>query len=105
MAYGDGPADQQLHDAWHAFCENLKAAGDKAFKEANPPSPLHRADAFRFLTQNLGQAFPLALETADPAALRALRERLAANGIPVAETAEGLSLADPWRNAITLRQG
>lgn len=45
------------------------------------------------------------LETGDPAALAALRERLAANGIPVTETAEGLSLADPWRNAITLRQG
>ena len=30
-----------------------------------PPTPLHRADAFRFLTQNLGQAFDLALETKD----------------------------------------
>lgn len=67
MAYGDGTADQALHDAWHAFCDRLKAAGDKAFKDANPPDPLLRADAFRFLTQNLGQAFPLALETKDPA--------------------------------------
>jgi len=67
MAYGDGPADEALHSAWYAFCDALKVAGDKAFKDANPPSPLHRADAFRFLTQNLGQAFPLALETADPA--------------------------------------
>ncbi|MET0374456.1 MAG: DUF1214 domain-containing protein, partial [Rhizorhabdus sp.] len=32
----------------------------------NPPSALHRADAFRFLIQNLGQAFDLALETRDP---------------------------------------
>jgi len=67
MAYGDGPADEALHSAWYAFCDALRVAGDKAFKDANPPSPLHRADAFRFLTQNLGQAFPLALETADPA--------------------------------------
>ncbi len=67
MAYGDSPADQPLHDAWHAFCDQLKAAGDKAFKDANPAQPLLRADAFRFLTQNLGQAFPLALETKDPA--------------------------------------
>lgn len=67
MAYGEGPADQPLHDAWHAFCDRLKEAGDKAFKDANPADPLLRADAFRFLTQNLGQAFPLALETKDPA--------------------------------------
>lgn len=67
MAYGDGPADEALRRGWHAFCDALKAAGDLAFKEANPPDPLLRADAFRFLTQNLGQAFPLALETADPA--------------------------------------
>ncbi|HWW21890.1 MAG TPA: hypothetical protein VNZ06_13910 [Steroidobacteraceae bacterium] len=35
------------------------------FKDYNPATPLHRADAFRFLTQNLGQAFDLALETKD----------------------------------------
>lgn len=67
MAYGDGPADEALRAGWHAFCDALKAAGDRAFKDANPADPLLRADAFRFLTQNLGQAFPLALETKDPA--------------------------------------
>lgn len=67
MAYGDGPADKALHDAWHTFCDRLKAAGDKAFKDANPPAPILRADAFRFLTQNLSQAFPLALESKDTA--------------------------------------
>lgn len=67
MAYGDGPDDEALREAWHAFCDRLKAAGDGAFKDANPAHPLLRADAFRFLTQNLGQAFPLALETRDPA--------------------------------------
>jgi len=67
MAYGDGPADKTLRDAWHAFCDQLKEAGDKVFKDANPSAPILRADAFRFLTQNLGQAFPLALETKDTA--------------------------------------
>jgi hypothetical protein len=67
MTYGDGPADKALHDAWHAFCDRLKEAGDKVFKDDNPVAPIMRADAFRFLTQNLGQAFPLALETRDPA--------------------------------------
>lgn len=67
MAYGDGPADAKLHEAWNAFCESLKEAGSKVFKEANPANPLLRADAYRFLSQNLGQAYPLALETRDPA--------------------------------------
>lgn len=67
MAYGDGPADEALRRAWHTFCDQLRDAGDKAFKDANPGAPILRADGFRFLTQNLGQAFDLAFETKDPA--------------------------------------
>jgi hypothetical protein len=66
MAFGDGPDDEALRAAWRAFCERLKEAGERAFKDFNPAAPRHRADAFRFLTQNLGQAFDLALETKDP---------------------------------------
>jgi hypothetical protein len=65
MAFGDSPDDEALRAAWHAFCERLKEAGERAFKDFNPAAPRHRADAFRFLTQNLGQAFDLALETKD----------------------------------------
>ena len=65
MAFGDSPYDSSLRDAWNAFCERLREAGDRAFKDYNPATPLHRADAFRFLTQNLGQAFDLGLETKD----------------------------------------
>lgn len=67
MAFGDDPDDEALRTAWHAVCDQLRAAGDLAFKDHNPAVALHRADAFRFLTQNLGQAFELALETKDPA--------------------------------------
>ncbi len=67
MGYGDHPDDDALRTAWHQFCDHLKAAGDRVFKDANPPSPLQRADGFRFLTQNLGQAFDLALETRNSA--------------------------------------
>lgn len=63
MAFGDCEADGDLRAAWKQFCQRLEAAGEDAFKEVNPAVPLHRADAFRFLTQNLGQAFDLALET------------------------------------------
>src|SRR5262245_52618075 len=65
MAFGDSPHDQALRDAWHDFCERLKSAGDLVFKDHNPPTALQRADGFRFLTQNLSQAFDLALETKD----------------------------------------
>jgi hypothetical protein len=65
MAYQDCRDDEALRSAWRAFCERLQAAGDRVFKDYNPPTPLHRADAFRFLTQNLGQAFALGLETKD----------------------------------------
>jgi hypothetical protein len=65
MAFGDGPDDGALRTAWREFCERLREAGDQAFKDHNPANALQRADAFRFLTQNLGQAFDLALETKD----------------------------------------
>jgi hypothetical protein len=67
MAYGDSPVDKPLKEAWHQFCEELKRAGDMVFKDHNPATSLQRADGFRFLTQNLSQAFDLALETKDPA--------------------------------------
>lgn len=63
MAYGDHPEDESLRSAWKQFCRNLEEAGERVFKEHNPATSLHRADGFRFLTQNLGQAFDLALET------------------------------------------
>ncbi|RJF91286.1 DUF1214 domain-containing protein [Sphingomonas cavernae] len=66
MAFGDGTDDEALRAGWEQFCDRLRAAGDQVFKDHNPSLDLHRADAFRFLTQNLGQAFDLALETRDP---------------------------------------
>lgn len=65
MAFGDSPHDEALRDAWHAFCDQLKSAADLVFKDYNPANALQRADGFRFLTQNLSQAFDLALETRD----------------------------------------
>ena len=65
MAFGDGPDDDALQAAWTAFCDRLREAGDLVFKDANATSGTQRVDAYRFLTQNLGQAFDLALETRD----------------------------------------
>jgi len=63
--FGDGEHDQALADGWRDFCRRLEEAGMRVFKDQNPPDPLQRADGFRYLTQNLGQAFDLALETRD----------------------------------------
>lgn len=63
MAFGDCPDDADLRAAWQRFCRNLEQAGEGAFKDNNPATGLHRVDGMRFLTQNLGQAFDLALET------------------------------------------
>jgi hypothetical protein len=65
MGLGDDRHDAALHEAWMEFCDRLKAAGERVFKDQNPTSGLHRVDGFRFLTQNLGQAFDLGLETKD----------------------------------------
>lgn len=63
MSFGDCTDDEALRTAWQQFCRQLEQAGESVFKETIPAQPLHRADAFRFLAQNLGQAFDLALET------------------------------------------
>jgi hypothetical protein len=65
MAFGDAPFDRDLKESWDRFCDKLKAAGNLVFKEANPATALQRVDGFRYLTQNLSQAFDLALETKD----------------------------------------
>ena len=65
MAFGDSPHDEALRHAWRDFCARLQEAGEQVFKDFNPANPLQRADGFRFLTQNLGQAFDFALETKD----------------------------------------
>ena len=65
MTCGDTEHDAALRAAWRELCERLKDACDLAFKDTSPANPLQRADAFRYLTQNLGQAFDLALETKD----------------------------------------
>ncbi|GFM21150.1 uncharacterized protein PO1_contig-109-16 [Mycobacterium sp. PO1] len=65
VGFGEGPDDAALRHAWTGFCARLDAAGELIFKDHNPGSGVHRVDALRFLTQNLGQAFDLALETRD----------------------------------------
>lgn len=64
--FGQGADDEALRAAWKTFCKQLEEAGDYVFKAYNPAIPLQRADGFRFLTQNLGQAFDLAYEKKDP---------------------------------------
>jgi hypothetical protein len=63
MAFGDSPYDHELYAEWTKFCDRLKEAGKRVFKDANPATALQRVDGFRYLTQNLSSAFDLALES------------------------------------------
>ena len=65
MAFGDTGDDADLRAAWHRFCDRLRDAGDLAFKDTSPANALQRADAFRFLTQNLSQAYDLEYGSAE----------------------------------------
>lgn len=62
----DNDYDGALREAWIDFCERLREAGLASFKESIPANEAQRVDAFRFLTQNLSQAFDLSLETRNP---------------------------------------
>jgi hypothetical protein len=65
MAFGDNPVDVTLRDAWHDFCDEVKAAGDHVFKDISGSTDGERTNAFRYLTQNLSQAFDIWLENRD----------------------------------------
>ena len=65
MAFGDNPVDESLRAAWHDFCDEVKAAGDHVFKDISGSSDGERTNAFRYLTQNLSQAFDIWLENRD----------------------------------------
>jgi hypothetical protein len=64
-SFGKFKGDPALRAAWKLFCRRLDDAGEQAFKAYNPANSLQRADAFRFLMQNLGQAWALGYETKD----------------------------------------
>src|SRR4051812_3229421 len=61
--FGQSDGDKALLEAWNQFCDRLRDSGANAFKSTITPAPLVRADAFRFLLQNLGQSFTLGFET------------------------------------------
>jgi hypothetical protein len=60
--FGQCADDEALRAGWKKFCKTLEEAGDLVFKAYNPATPSQRADGYRFLTQNLGQAFDFSLE-------------------------------------------
>jgi hypothetical protein len=65
-SFGKFSGDPALRAAWKQFCARLEDAGEQVFKAYDPANSLQRADAFRFLMQNLGQAWDLGYETKDP---------------------------------------
>ena len=62
MAFGDNSNDRSLREGWHDFCDQIKEAADYVFKDESGASDGERTNAFRYLTQNLSQAFDIFLE-------------------------------------------
>ncbi len=60
--------DTALREAWHRFCDELKAAGDIAFRSSAPRGAVDRAAGVRLLSRNIALALAFELENRDPAA-------------------------------------
>jgi hypothetical protein len=65
MAFQDNPVDGQLNEGWLTFCERIKDASEYIYKDASGATECERTNAFRYLTQNLSQAFDIFLENRD----------------------------------------
>jgi hypothetical protein len=65
MAVGAWPRDQELLDGWLSFCDRVRAAGERVFKDECGATEVERSSGFRYLTQNVGQAFEIFLENRD----------------------------------------
>lgn len=51
---------------WHAFCDELKKAGDVIFRPEAPQDDFNRAEGFRYLTRLLRGALEQEVECSDP---------------------------------------
>jgi len=58
--------DFRLREAWNRFCDDLKSAGDIAFRETAAGNPVDRAGAIRLLSRNIALALMFELENNDP---------------------------------------
>jgi len=58
--------DLRLREAWDAFCDELKSAGDIAFRKSSASNPVDRAAAVRLLSRNIALALAFELENNDP---------------------------------------
>lgn len=63
----DNPNDARLREAWHAFCEQLKEAGELVFRDTAPASDIDRAKGVRLLARNIALGLQFELENNDPA--------------------------------------
>lgn len=55
-----------LRSAWHAFCDDLKQAGEFAFDPAMPDAPADRVAGLRQVARNIALALQFELENCDP---------------------------------------
>jgi hypothetical protein len=57
---------ESLRQAWHAFCDTLKEAGNQVFRPEVPDTGLDRAEGIRYVSRLVNLGFDMFLEEADP---------------------------------------
>jgi hypothetical protein len=65
VSFGDNTSDPRILEGWHQFSRSVDQAADQLFKDASGSTDGERTNAFRYLTQNLSQAFDIWLENRD----------------------------------------
>lgn len=69
LAYGlknPSEIDIELAQAWARFCDDLKAAGEVAFRNTAPRNSVDRATAVRLLARNIGLSLAFEMESKNP---------------------------------------
>ena len=64
--FGDNSNDPDLRAAWHAFCDELRDAGEIVFRDTAPARDIDRAKGLRLLARNISLGLQFQLENTDP---------------------------------------
>ena len=59
-------SNETIRQAWHQFCDDLKASGDLIFRDGIPDNEITRATGMRLLARNIALAMQFEMENHDP---------------------------------------
>mgnify|MGYP001185964719 FL=1 len=59
-------SNETIRQAWHQFCDDLKASGDLIFRDGIPDNEITRATGMRLLARNIALAMQFEMENKEP---------------------------------------